>query len=72
MENNNFFNQFFFLFLILGPAKWAELFPQARGQRQSPVDICSKVIKQSSDLTANPLRWRYIPEHTRSLVNPGT
>lgn len=54
-----------------GPHVWKEMYPQAAGQRQSPVDIRTKATTQSSDLSSNPLRWTYVPENTRSLVNPG-
>uniref|UniRef100_A0A182U759 Carbonic anhydrase n=1 Tax=Anopheles melas TaxID=34690 RepID=A0A182U759_9DIPT len=47
------------------------MFPQARGQRQSPVDIVTSKTQNSGDLQENPLRWTYVPENTRSLVNPG-
>lgn len=47
------------------------MYPQAAGERQSPIDIITDRTQQSSDLKANPLRWTYVPENTRSLVNPG-
>lgn len=54
-----------------GPHVWKEMYPQAAGERQSPVDIRTRQTTQSSDLSSNPLRWTYVPENTRSLVNPG-
>uniref|UniRef100_U5END8 Carbonic anhydrase n=1 Tax=Corethrella appendiculata TaxID=1370023 RepID=U5END8_9DIPT len=54
---------------VNGPKVWPSLFPQAAGSRQSPVNISTSQTKQSSDLA--PLKWKYVPENTRSLVNPG-
>lgn len=54
-----------------GPEKWPELFPMASGHRQSPVNIDTKITTRSSTLKAKPLSWKYVPENTRSLVNPG-
>lgn len=53
-----------------GPEKWPELFPMASGHRQSPVNIDTRITTRSSTLK-KPLSWKYIPENTRSLVNPG-
>lgn len=52
-----------------GPATWGEKFPDAAGTRQSPVDI--KTRSTQSGESESPLAWRYAPEHTRSLSNPG-
>lgn len=54
-----------------GPDKWFIEFPQATGTRQSPVDINTAVCKKGSDMKVAPLKWKYVPEHTKSLVNPG-
>lgn len=43
----------------------------ASGHRQSPVNIDTKITTRSSTLKAKPLSWKYVPENTRSLVNPG-
>lgn len=43
----------------------------ANGIRQSPVNIATSETQQSTDLTQNPLRWQYVPENAKSLVNPG-
>lgn len=53
-----------------GPEKWPELFPMASGHRQSPVNIDTTSTTRSSTLK-KPLSWKYLPENTRSLVNPG-
>lgn len=61
-----------FFFSFTGPEKWPELFPMASGHRQSPVNIDTKITTRSSTLNIKkPLSWKYIPENTRSLVNPG-
>ncbi|XP_058981167.1 carbonic anhydrase 2 [Musca domestica] len=54
-----------------GPDKWFVEFPEAKGTRQSPVDIDTAVCKKGSDLKVPQLKWKYVPEHTKSLVNPG-
>ncbi|KAL5280001.1 CA2 family protein [Megaselia abdita] len=55
-----------------GPQNWSKLFPQASGHRQSPVNIESLKTQRGSQLTdAKPLNWKYVPENTKSLVNPG-
>lgn len=66
------FNPSLFLFFSLspGPEKWGELFPLARGKRQSPIDISTQSTTKGSEL-AQPLQIKYVPENTRSLVNPG-
>ncbi|XP_060535393.1 carbonic anhydrase isoform X2 [Cylas formicarius] len=52
-----------------GPEKWAQCFPEAAGARQSPVDIRHVDLKK---LNANrKLEWRYIPENTKAVINPG-
>lgn len=62
---------YFYFFIFAGPEKWADLFPQAKGHRQSPIDISTKNTTKGSDLKTKPLSWKYVPENTRSLVNPG-
>ena len=59
------------IFLSLGPQKWHEKFPLANGIRQSPVNIMTSNTKTSNDLSMNPLRWTYVPENTKCLINPG-
>ena len=58
-------------FKFAGPEKWAEFFPMASGHRQSPIDISTKNTTKGSDIKTKPLSWKYVPENTRSLVNPG-
>lgn len=64
------FNQLF-LFYYLGPEKWHEKFPLANGKRQSPVNIVTSSTLQSTDLQVNPLKWTYVPQNVKCLVNPG-
>ncbi|CAG4965281.1 carbonic anhydrase 2 [Colias croceus] len=52
-----------------GPSTWVEKFPEARGARQSPVDIIT--TQASSGGSAPPLAWQYSVNHPRSVVNPG-
>ncbi|KAI5635751.1 eukaryotic-type carbonic anhydrase domain-containing protein [Phthorimaea operculella] len=52
-----------------GPSKWAEIFPEAAGAKQSPVDIDTTQAKTGR--SAPPLVWNYSVNHTRSVVNPG-
>lgn len=59
-----------FIFYPTGPEKWHELFPMASGHRQSPVNISTSDTTRGSSLKV-PLTWKYVPENTRSLVNPG-
>lgn len=54
-----------------GPEKWHENFPLANGVRQSPVNIVTSSTKTSNDLSMNPLRWKYVPDNTKCLINPG-
>lgn len=54
-----------------GPEQWFKQYPQASGHRQSPVNITPSSAKRGSDLKVSPLKWSYVPEHTKSLVNPG-
>jgi carbonic anhydrase len=61
----------FFSLLSAGPSVWPKLFPQAAGEHQSPVNIQTRQTRQDSDLHSKPLKWTYVPENTRSLVNPG-
>lgn len=59
-----------FSFLFLGPAVWPTLFPLANGVRQSPVDIRTSNTIQDTKVFGQ-LNYKYVPENTRSLVNPG-
>ena len=42
----------------------------ASGHRQSPVNISRGKTTRGSTLSSK-LTWKYVPENTKSLVNPG-
>lgn len=42
----------------------------ASGHRQSPVNINKESTTRGRSFKA-PLTWRYVPENTKSLINPG-
>lgn len=63
-------NSGFFFRLFIGPEKWPELFPMASGHRQSPVNISRESTTRGRSFKV-PLTWRYVPENTKSLINPG-
>lgn len=54
-----------------GPSTWAKNFPTAAGNRQSPVDIVTSLATSDTSLTSKPLSWKYVPENTSTIVNPG-
>ena len=55
----------------VGPSTWVKNFPTAAGNRQSPVDIVTSLVTSDTSLTSEPLSWKYVPENTRTIVNPG-
>lgn len=57
------------LFAFSGPSTWPHFFPEAGGSRQSPIDIQTSETK--SEKSWDLLSYKYVPENTRSLVNPG-
>ena len=59
------------LTFVSGPENWPQNFPLANGVRQSPVNITTSTTTTSTDLSANPLRWTYVPENSKCLINPG-
>ncbi|XP_030766166.1 carbonic anhydrase-like isoform X1 [Sitophilus oryzae] len=52
-----------------GPDKWAQCYPEANGQRQSPIDIVPIDLKTIN--TNRRLTWKYIPENVVDVTNPG-
>lgn len=55
-----------------GPAKWGDLgFPDAKGNRQSPIDISTKIAKFDSSLQTTPLTVNYVGESGLSIENCG-
>jgi len=56
---------------VNGPNTWAERFPDAAGERQSPVDIDTSVAASDATLVDNPLTWSYSPDCCMRIVNTG-
>lgn len=57
------------IFFYLGPETWPDCYPDAGGQRQSPIDINPVDLKT---LNFNRrLEWKYVPENTQDITNPG-
>lgn len=54
-----------------GPANWHKSFPQAGGNRQSPIDIKTSDVKYDAGLAGKPLKINYDPKRTKALVNNG-
>ncbi|CAG9770632.1 unnamed protein product [Ceutorhynchus assimilis] len=52
-----------------GPEKWCQSYPAAAGTRQSPIDIRPVDLKSLN--TNAKLTWKYVPENTREVCNPG-
>ncbi|XP_050294874.1 carbonic anhydrase 13 isoform X2 [Anthonomus grandis grandis] len=52
-----------------GPEKWPHTYPEAAGTRQSPIDI--KPVDLKTLNSNRKLSWKYIPEHTNEVSNPG-
>ena len=59
------------IILFAGPYTWAKNYPNAAGIRQSPVDIETAMATFVPSLSSKPLRWKYVPENTRTIVNNG-
>ncbi|VEN63651.1 unnamed protein product [Callosobruchus maculatus] len=53
-----------------GPDTWPSQYPQAAGEKQSPIDIqpvSLKTLKMNKNL-----QWKYVPENCEELSNTGT
>lgn len=57
--------------IFLGPAIWPQLFPDAGGVRQSPVNIDTSQTTQDESLKSEPLRWNYVSDNCLSITNTG-
>lgn len=57
--------------MFTGPSVWPQLFPQAAGSLQSPVNI--ETSKSTNDMTlkCQPLYWNYCPEMCTKIINTG-
>lgn len=54
---------------VAGPKTWPNNFPEAAGQRQSPINISPVDLKSLS--SNKKLEWKYVPEHTEDVQNTG-
>ncbi|KAG8266159.1 Phospholipase A2 crotoxin acid subunit CA [Homalodisca vitripennis] len=59
------------LLLLLGPHTWHEIFPDALGPRQSPIDVVTSAVTSDTSLRSRPLAWRYVPDNCKAIANPG-
>ena len=54
-----------------GPSTWANVAPAANGRRQSPIDIQSKEALFDVKLGLRPLKMRYVPANSKTIINNG-
>lgn len=54
-----------------GPNKWSQVAPAANGRRQSPIDIKTKETLFDVKLGLRPLKMRYVPGNSKSVINNG-
>ncbi|XP_022656087.1 carbonic anhydrase 1-like isoform X2 [Varroa destructor] len=54
-----------------GPAHWGKTFPQALGQKQSPVDIIRSHVQPDPMLLKRPLKYNYQGVLTKHVTNGG-
>ncbi|OQR66546.1 carbonic anhydrase 2-like [Tropilaelaps mercedesae] len=54
-----------------GPAHWGRTYPQALGQKQSPVDIVRAQVQLDTVLLKRPLKYNYQGVSTKSIANGG-
>ncbi|MEQ2271653.1 hypothetical protein XENORESO_007301, partial [Xenotaenia resolanae] len=52
-----------------GPDTWVERFPNAKGPRQSPINIVTK--EAQFDPSLKPLKIKYDPYNSRDILNNG-
>ncbi|EDV25562.1 uncharacterized protein TRIADDRAFT_24380 [Trichoplax adhaerens] len=57
--------------MILGPSRWNDYFPAAKGNRQSPININVDNQHCDGDLKEDPLDIRYIHSRTNAIKNTG-
>ena len=58
-------------FLFPGPETWAEHFPAAKGNRQTPIDIIPSWAKYDAKLKEKPLKFKYDPSKCKTILNTG-
>lgn len=56
-------------FDFLGPDHWHELFPNAKGENQSPIELNTKEI--SHDPSLKPWTASYDPGSAKTILNNG-
>lgn len=54
-----------------GPATWANSFPNAEGERQSPIDLRYELTTYSETLNSPRIEWHYHPEDSVFARNDG-
>lgn len=54
-----------------GPATWAQSFPAARGQNQSPIDLRFDSTIYDGELTETSMSWQYVSEDSKYAENNG-
>ena len=57
--------------IIVGPDRWSELAPAARGLHQSPVDLVARDVVCDPLIGLGPIRVRYVPASCRTMTNTG-
>ncbi|KFD56423.1 hypothetical protein M514_02527 [Trichuris suis] len=56
----------------LSPSSWVKYFPAAKGNRQSPIDICASQAQFDPSLGDGNFDFRYEPEDCVEVCNVGT
>ncbi|XP_076469843.1 carbonic anhydrase-like [Babylonia areolata] len=54
-----------------GPCTWDKSFPDAKGKRQSPINIVTSQAEYDAQLNAKPLQMNYSPESAMCISNTG-
>ncbi|CDW57018.1 carbonic anhydrase 7 [Trichuris trichiura] len=58
--------------IIYGPSSWVKYFPAAKGNRQSPIDICASQAQFDPSLGDGNFEFRYEAEDCVEVCNVGT
>ena len=56
---------------MLGPSRWHDFYPSAKGHSQSPINIHVDGQRFDEDLIKTPLDIRYIHSRTNTIKNTG-
>uniref|UniRef100_A0A8D9EPF5 Carbonic anhydrase n=1 Tax=Cacopsylla melanoneura TaxID=428564 RepID=A0A8D9EPF5_9HEMI len=54
-----------------GPSQWHKMYPEAAGERQSPVNVDTSKVSSDKSLEESPMWWKYNPVKTETITNPG-